>query len=174
MRALTLTQPWCGLVSCGLKLVENRGRPLIRTQDFGEPFALHASREVDDRVLDTIFRVAPELRSASPGSRWREVSRVTSAVLSVAVVERAVTWRGGDPRSRYVVDYHTGELVDLGGSARWLFGRIGYVLRCVPALLPRPVRCPGRQGFWTLPPYASMQVQAQLLDWRSLHVQEAA
>lgn len=46
MRALTLTltQPWAGLVASGIKLVENRTRSMIRREDFGRPFALHASR----------------------------------------------------------------------------------------------------------------------------------
>jgi hypothetical protein len=164
MRALTLTQPWCGLVSCGLKPVENRSRPLIRPEDFGRPFALHASKEIDEDVFDIIFRIAPELR-ALPLAPWRRLARVTGAVLSVAVVDRAVTWRGSDPRSRVVVDYHTGERVELGGRARWLFGRVGYVLRGEPVLLSRPVRCPGRLGFWTLPDHVAMQVEAQLIDW---------
>lgn len=167
MRALTLTQPWCGLVSCGRKLVENRDRSLIRVEDFGQPFALHASREVDDAVYDVIYRIAPELRSDSL-ARWLELAQCTSAILSVAVIERAVTWQGDDPRSRVVVDYHTGERVDLGDRARWLFGRIGYVLPAPPILLPRPVRCPGKRGFWTLPDYTAMQVEAQLLDWSAL------
>lgn len=153
MRALTLTQPWCGLVASGIKLVENRPRQMIRREDFGKPFALHASRVIDETTYPRIFEIAPELPGRTPaeyGSRWHMLSRITSAVIAVATIERAVVdWpgglfvdalgRGGEPK------------VDLGDQRRWFFGPIGYLLRDVRALA-EPVPCRGWQGFWTLPP----------------------
>lgn len=61
MRALTLTNPWAGLVASGIKLVENRQRPMIAKAHFGSPFAIHASREIDESVYHRIAELAPEL-----------------------------------------------------------------------------------------------------------------
>ncbi len=152
MRALTLTQPWAGLVASGLKLVENRDRSIVKRKDFGKPFALHASREIDGEVFARIYKIAPELHhglATTPElSRWHQLSRITSAVIAVATIERVVD------------DYDTlGEI--LGSQRRWYFGPIGYVLRDVRALAT-PVPCRGWQGFWTLLPKIERAVVDQL------------
>lgn len=165
MRALTLTQPWCGLVASGIKLVENRPRSMIRREDFGFPFALHASREIDEGTYSTIIGIAPELYDQNvDGSiaEWHRLSRITSAVIAVATIDRVVVqWRDGS-----VVDAHGvngGPVVDLGDQRRWFFGPIGYVLRDVRALAT-PVPCRGWQGFWTLPPELEARVVSQLSE----------
>ena len=91
MRALTLTQPWAGLVASGIKLVENRPRLMIKRDDFGKPFAIHASREIDQRVYARIHEIAPELVPyGQTKAAWAALSRITSAVIGTAIVERAV------------------------------------------------------------------------------------
>lgn len=169
MRALTLTQPWAGLVAAGIKLVENRPRPVIRREDFGIPFAVHAGRAVDESVYSRIQAIAPELWSyddltdeelVNSIPEWRRLSRITSAVIAVATLERAVLeWRDGLEVDAYGVD--GGPAVDLGDQRRWFFGPIGYVLRDVRALAA-PVPCRGWQGFWTLPPEVERRVVAQI------------
>lgn len=62
MRALTLTQPWAGLVASGIKLVENRPRKIIAQDDFGKRFAIHASREIDESVYARIYEIAEKVR----------------------------------------------------------------------------------------------------------------
>lgn len=160
MRALTLTQPWAGLVASGIKRIENRPRPIIKREDFGKPFALHAGKAIDESVYGRIFDIAPELPGRTPaeyGCRWHRLSRITSAAIGVATVERAVMLRPDGA----VVDMHTGERVDLGDQLRWFFGPIGYVLRDVRALAT-PVPCPGKQPFWHLPPNIERAVTAQI------------
>jgi hypothetical protein len=49
MRALTLTQPWAGLVASGIKRIENRSRHMIKREDFGKPFAIHAGDAIGNR-----------------------------------------------------------------------------------------------------------------------------
>lgn len=153
MRALTLTQPWCGLVASGIKLVENRPRPMIRREDFGVPFALHASREIDPDVYDRIVEIAPELwGERDPIGDWYRLTRITSAVIAVATIDKV--FEGWDTET--IAEYAS-ELCDSAGvplgpkQVRWFFGPVGYVLRDVRAL-GEPVPCRGAQGFWHLTP----------------------
>lgn len=169
MRALTLTNPWCGLVASGIKRVENRLRLMIGRQDFGVPFALHASRVIDESAYSRIREIAPELASfdhladeelVNHAPEWMRLSRITSAVIAVATIECAVAyWHGRRIVSAYG---HNGlPEVDLGDQRRWFFGPIGYVLRDVRALRV-PVPCRGWQGFWTLPSDVERLVVDQL------------
>lgn len=151
MRALTLSQPYAGLVAASVKLVENRSRPIIRREEFGRPFGLHASREIKPDIYERIYEIAPELRPRSATkkelARWYHLSRITSAVIAVATIDRAVD------------DYDTLD-AELGAQRRWYSGPIGYVLRDV-RVLPTPVPCRGRLGFWTLPRDVEARVVAQ-------------
>lgn len=170
MRALTLTQPWAGLVASGIKLVENRPRSMIKREDFGKPFAIHASREIDASVYDRIaaihtvpcfrdwYRLSRDRIVASPCRSIFRMSGATSAVIGVATIERAVI---GLPDGRAGDAFDHGKPVDLGDQHRWFFGPIGYVLRDAIAL-PEPVPCRGWQGFWTLPDDVEATVRAQL------------
>lgn len=100
MRALTLTQPWAGLVASGLKLVENRPRSMIKREDFGKPFAIHASREIHDDVYERIAEIAPELITIArniDGGRdrfcagdWFRLANITSAVIGIATIDHIV------------------------------------------------------------------------------------
>lgn len=165
MRALTLTQPWAGLVASGVKLVENRPRSILGREHFGRPFALHASRQIDEKVYRTIREIAPELHldeelTEEQLPAWYRLSRITSAVIAVATVERAVIeWHDGTIVDRHGVN--GGPVVDLGDQRRWFFGAVGYVLRDVRALAT-PVPCRGALGFWTLPPEVAAGVEGQL------------
>jgi hypothetical protein len=169
MRALTLTQPWAGLVASGIKLVENRPRRMIKREDFGRPFAIHASREIDESVYDRIAEVAPDVLTIErrgestihtvPCFRdWYRFSRDTSAVIAVATIDGEIVDRIDRLRVRHWAERMT-DLAD--DQARWFFGPIGYVLRDVRALA-EPVPCRGWQGFWTLPPDVERQVMEQL------------
>jgi len=151
MRALTLTQPWAGLVASGIKLVENRPRKIIKSDDFGKRFAIHASREIDETVYKRVDEIAPGVCRAYDGSGpaigdWWHLSRITSAVIAVATLDTSLTWPGELPAE---------------DQRRWFFGPIGYVLRDVVAL-KRPVLCRGWQGFWNLAPELERAVVEQL------------
>lgn len=104
MRALTLTQPWTGLMAAGIKRIENRSRPMIRRSDFGKLFALHASREVDESIYGRIGEIAPELAfpswlmhsmslAAVEAPPWYRLSRITGAVIAVAAIAGVVVDR---------------------------------------------------------------------------------
>lgn len=191
MRALTLTQPWCGLVAAGLKLVENRPRRMIKAEDFGKRFAIHASREIDERVYATIRRIAPDLAIDRPDAdtfqwrdhRWVGFSRITNAVLAVATLDSIVAEHrcgmrvdddGHCERCGLLlvedddVKCPPGFLAGVRDAAelpleqrRWFFGPIGYVLRDVIPL-PTAVPCRGWQGFWTLNGDTEQRVMEQL------------
>lgn len=166
MRALTLTQPWAGLVASGIKLVENRPRSMIKREDFGKRFAIHASREIDQTVYERIAEIAPELRpdlKVPLLMRWTALSRITSAVIAVATIDKVLDG-GWDAES---IAEHADALSFSNGDklgpqqVRWFFGPVGYVLRDVVAL-PKPVPCRGWQGFWTLAPELERAVMEQL------------
>lgn len=161
MRALTLTQPWCGLVAGGIKLVENRPRSVIAREDFGRPFAIHASRVVDPTVFDRIYEIAPELRPALATTRelarWHQLARVTSAVIGIATVDHVL-----DPRAAGLGHWEEAASAPLAlDQRRWYFGPVAYVLRDVAALA-EPIPCRGWQGFWTLPDAVARAVAEQL------------
>lgn len=164
MRALTLTQPWCGLVASGIKLIENRPRPMIKRADFGKPFALHASRQIDGDVLhETLPRLAPDLFSdeeVSYGLDWRRLSTITSAVIAVATLVD-VLHIGGFTEEAIATEVQRAGLGE--DQVRWAFGPIAYVLRDVRAL-GEPVPCKGALGFWQLPAEVEERVGVQLPD----------
>jgi hypothetical protein len=161
MRAITVTQPWAGLIAAGVKLVENRPRPIVKREDFGQPFAIHASRVIDEPTYWRIAEIAPDLTVYDEELRhsvwcepsWVDLSRITSAVIAVATIDRVVQLYSGLAK--------TADIIDLGDQDRWFFGPVGYVLRDVRALAT-PVPCRGWQGFWTLPGDVAAKVEAQL------------
>jgi hypothetical protein len=167
MRAITVTQPWAGLIAAGVKLVENRPRPIVKREDFGLPFAIHASRVIDESVYASIYEIAPELRDGyfaeeTPlDTRWYKLSRITSAVIAVATIDRVVHSPSCTHPSLSWCDECLALIDDLGFQHRWFFGPIGYVLRDVRALAT-PVPCRGWQGFWTLDGDVAAKVEAQL------------
>lgn len=157
MRALTGYPPWFGLIAVGIKLVENRPRPIIPRSEFGKPIAIHRGAPMtlpDERVvLRHINAIDPSLLASFMRERreddwppWYRAARGPFAVIATAIVDRAVApQRNGEVR-----DLHTGDLVELGAQRRWLFGPVGYVLRDVRPI--EPVGCRGHQGLWTLTP----------------------
>jgi hypothetical protein len=150
MRALTLTQPWCGLVASGIKLIENRPRPVIRNAEIVRgpvPIALHASRAIDETVYDRIAEIAPELHTFVAGvpTEWYRLSRITSAVIAVAMVTDVVYVGGCSPEHIATICAGRG----IPEQARWMFGPTSYVFRDAQALAT-PVPCRGWQGFWNL------------------------
>lgn len=156
MRALTLTQPWAGLVAAGIKLVENRTHHLIKRDSVGVRFAIHASREIDEAVYDRIEQIAPEIFDEYGdfyGAPWWILTRHTSAVIAVATLADIVFDKSG------MLAHEIAK--QLGEQRRWYTGQIGYVLRDVQALAT-PIECRGMLGFWTLPEDVERRVMEQL------------
>ena len=175
MRALTLTQPWAGLVASGIKLVENRPRRAPATL-IGQRFAIHASRAIDEDVYARIMDIDSDHRLTKldygdgmiaqvipTDARWYRLSRITSAVIAVATLDREVHTSGPD---NCPLEADGSVAVDLAGQYRWFFGPIGYVLRDVVAL-PTPVPCKGALGFWSLSDEVERAVVEQLAKERT-------
>lgn len=168
MRALTITQPWAGLIAASVKLVENRPRSMIKREDFGKPFAIHASREIDESVYAGVMDISPDICALdySDGmivqvirldSRWYKLSRITSAVIAIATIDKVL-----DPRSLGIdPDSDDARSPLAPDQRRWFSGPIGYVLRDVTTL-PSPVPCKGALGFWTLTADVEAKVREQL------------
>lgn len=161
MRALTLTQPWAGLVASGRKIVENRPRKMIKDADFGKPFGIHASREHSKAALDKIYEIARDLFiDSSSNARLWPLTRINSAVIAVATLRDALYIGGNSPETtRRML-----EKLDLLDQLRFTYGPTVYVLDRDVIALPRPVPCPGHQGFWTMTPEVDAAVRSQLVD----------
>lgn len=164
MRALTLTQPWAGLVAAGIKLIENRSRSIVRRGDIGMRFAIHASREIVPATYDRIREIAPELvPSFERDAGWWSLSRITSAVIAVATLDKILD---GEWSAEAIAE-HANEIAGSIGhplgpdQIRWFFGPIGYVLRDV-RVLRSPVPCRGALGFWTMPDDIASRVTAEV------------
>ncbi len=154
MRALTLTQPWAGIVVSGIKRVENRPRPIIRNAELVEGpirIAIHASRQIDESVYGTLTDIAPDLRFGD--GNWYRLSRITSAIIGTVTVFN-VLYIGGC--SREVIEQSCADL-GMVDQARWMFGPTCYLLRDA-AELAAPVKCRGWQGLWTVPEAIAAQV----------------
>lgn len=159
MRAITLTQPWAGLVASGIKLIENRDKPIISPSRFGETFGIHASREIDPTVYDRIRLIAPELFDGDYTEMpWYRLSRITSAVIGVGTVYAGIGIRPRQP----VVAGTVLRPSDLpADQRRWFFGPVGYAMRDNRALA-ESVRCPGGLSNWEMPADVARAVTAQL------------
>lgn len=162
MKALTLTQPWCGLVASGIKRIENRPWNLPQAM-IGQRIALHASRQVDERAFPRIAEIAPDvLPNVALGDRVgyeraRDVvlklgMTITSAILGTAVLTGQVDGR-----------WFENPLPD--DQRRWFFGPVGFVLDDI-VRLPRPIEIKGALGFWKLPDDVERQVLDQLQEIR--------
>lgn len=167
MRALTLTQPYAGLVAAGVKPLENRTRNIIRDEDLGKPFAIHASREIDMGVYEMIRKIAPDLMAGVVYEKlWYRLSRLTQAIIGVATFERRISPAIRPGLGRCASD-------DLPpDEQRWYFGKIAYTIRDAQPFLHHepdapypildPVTCRGFQGFWTLSPQLEATVISRM------------
>lgn len=153
MRALTLTQPWAGLVASGIKLIENRSRRPPSNM-LGEQFAIHASRENKQETWRRIIEIDPRWAIDYPGpvadrARLYPLTTTTSCVIGVATLVTYVT------DARQIAEYTSPE------QERWFFGPVGFVLSNVVALRD-PIACKGALGFWRLGEDVEKKVRAQL------------
>lgn len=143
MKALTLIQPWGGLIATGVKLVENRTWP-PPVKAIGERIAIHAGAKFDRETVRDLL---------DDGFEEHELWRVRSAVLGVAKLVGYVVANAVNPT------YHPDRIPD--GQAIWFNGPIGFLFEN-PVALAEPVPCKGMLGFWNLPPDVEAAVIAQV------------
>lgn len=148
MYALSLTQPWAGLVISGIKSVENR-KQAPPAKLIGQRFAIHATREFSEATLAEIHRLAPELVQPdlfAPPPAWRKFGDPLSSIIGTAILTGFI--RGPLETYKLAAD-----------QKRWYQGGIAYLLAD-----QRPLRSPiphrGFQGFWPV----SAEVQTQIFD----------
>jgi hypothetical protein len=142
VKALTLIQPWAGLIATGVKLVENRTwHPPGKLN--GQRFAIHAGAKVDRETIEDLLE-----DDLDEHPLWR----VKSAVLAVATLSFVVVQGAVNPS--FKVDRLPKD------QLRWFNGPIGFVLADVVAIDPVP--CKGALGFWTLTDDVEAMVRAQM------------
>lgn len=131
MNALTLWQPWAGLVVWGGKRVENR--PWYPPKNLiGKRFAIHAGRTYD---VDADARFGPEVKAI------HRHGRVLGAIVGTAVLD-------------FAIDSPAGLSPDL---RRWFFGPVGWILKDIQPV--QPIWCRGFQKLWTVPPELEAQLR---------------
>ena len=150
LRGLTLTQPWAGLVATGVKRIENRvwqARNMV-----GQRFAIHASRQIDHRVVDSL---------RSEGIPYHELWNVRSAIVAVATLHTVIDKASQIP-----------PLVEAGilppDQERWFFGPLGFVLTNIVELETPRILCSGARSFWELPKDVLAKVEARLACLRGI------
>jgi len=143
MRALTLIQPYGGLIATGIKRVENRTWPAPPSM-LGQRFAIHAGSKVDRETIEDLL---------DEGLTEHELWRMRSAVLAVATLDRVVA----DRITSGLGSFHS----LTRDEACWYNGPFGFVL-CDIVALPAPVPCKGALGFWTLPSDVERAVREQI------------
>ncbi|MFA4945892.1 MAG: hypothetical protein WC789_14490 [Lentisphaeria bacterium] len=152
MKALTIHQPYAGLVALGHKPEENRGRRPPQSI-IGVRSAIHAGL-VTDLLPDGLWT-----------GPLPDLCAVTGAVVGTGVVCGWVEvneWTDGP----YIADYYgvSGAEAIKHMRSKWRIRghRVLWIYRdCIP--LPSPVPCPGQQMLgWTLPPGVEAAVRGQL------------
>jgi len=164
LRAITLTQPWCGLMAAGIKRIENRTRPLIKRSAIGTDIAFHASREIDESVYARIFDLAPGLRNCGDyfETPWYTSTRITSAITHVAtLVDVLATDNASGEQRRREFDQAVARGTVTADQWRWYFGRYGYVFDN-ERVIASPVKCRGWQGCWRLDEETERRVMEQI------------
>lgn len=141
-RALTLTQPWAGLVASGVKQIENRvwrARSMV-----GKCFAIHASRQVDQAVRASLVEVG-----LTPEPIWD----VTSAIIGVATLYAFVESQTG-------VERMMEKGIITGDQVRFWMGPIAFVLKDIKRF--EPIACTGARSFWAIPSELQRQIGSRL------------
>ena len=145
MKALTIWQPYAGLIVAGAKPVENRTwAPPCKP---GTVIAIHAGSKRDVESWEHCF----EMRNIIPPDQWNRgetpwpinfTSGPYSAIIGVATLDEVRREpRGDDP---------------------WWVGPVGWYLRDPVPIVPVP--CKGAQGLWTLPVDVEAAVARALSD----------
>lgn len=140
--ALTLWQPWAGIVAAGIKRVENRDWAPPRWL-VGQQFAIHAGKRWDDEGATFCAKVM----DWGPNPAWPPLAQVRGAVIAVATLAGCAFH-----------DY--GLLAGFEDQAPWFFGPYGWLLRDVVAI--EPVPCRGFQKLWALPAAVEAEVRRRV------------
>lgn len=161
-RAISLTQPWVGLMATGIKPIENRNRPLISPKNFGKPIALHATREIDKDVIKRAIEIAPEIMGAGKDVvdlDWFKLGHITSAIVAVATPVALIKgfWRSIGEQTELC--YPPTNLPR--ETTRWMFGEHCYLFRDAK-VLPTAIPIGGKQGCWPLPLEVTREIMRQL------------
>ena len=136
MKALSLWQPWAGMVAAGLKPVDTRTWP---TSYRGE-LAIHATVKVDQKWREHARRI--DDLSGIP-----EHLLATKAIVAVADLYRVALIR----RER---DYWYATRCECHRKFAWSLASI--------RALPNPVPCPGARRIWNVPPDVEIAIREQL------------
>ena len=140
MKALTIWQPYAGLIVAGVKPVENRTwAPPCKP---GTRIAIHAGSKRDVESWEHCIDMRAELEATGQWTRGETPWPINfkgapySAIIGVATLDEVRREpRGDDP---------------------WWVGPVGWYFRDPVAI--QPVPCKGAQGLWSLPADADAAV----------------
>lgn len=132
--ALSIQQPWAGLIACGLKDIENR---TWRT-NFRGPFLIHAGQTIDRDAMDDITAG----RHPVTGAPGFVIQQFQTDVLRRAFWNR-LQLRGGIVGRAEISD------CGQGWGSDWYVGPWGFRVRCAEPLPFVPLK--GALGFFRVP-----------------------
>lgn len=155
MRALTIHQPYAGLIAAGVKLLENRPvRPPLK--QIGERFAIHASMTNDEVGVEAVAAEGVSLVAHGGVARFGIRGAIVATARLIGYVQqggvRLVAGAGIEPEEVEAVANRPDQL-------RWFTGPIGYVLADVRALT-QPINARGMQGWWPVP----LEIEARIRE----------
>ena len=139
MKALTIHQPWAGMIAAGWKRIETR---TWRTKHRGQ-IAIHASQTYDLDAMD----VARQHKRWLADKELPEPLDARGAIIAVGQIFDVIRLEGPG--------YHRLTLCDYEGLWSWTLGRI------MP--LDLPIACRGMPGLWTVPDEIEARIITQLM-----------
>lgn len=140
MKALSILQPWAGLIACGAKRVETRSWPPPE-ELIGQRIAIHASKRL---VVDAGWEA---LEAAGFQPTWAH-AMPRGCIVGTAILGAfgRISDDGITPFRLRARDSRTERLLGDWSPGRWL-----WALDDAQALL-RPIPCRGALRLWTVPP----------------------
>jgi hypothetical protein len=163
MKGLTLWRPWDYAITHLGKRVENRPQPPPRDV-LGQQVAIHAGQHWD--VGEFTW---PKDVVRPDGELKRTLEARAGRIVAVATVVGWYDTQSTKSRTRKLFVLHD-DATDLDeqtlynvGLDRWFLGPVGILLGAVVPLRT-PLRCTGKQGWWTVAPVLEAEIIHQVRE----------
>ncbi len=155
MKAISLWQPWASAIANGVKTIETRSW----STNYRGPIAIHAaSKRTGDLVaiFDGLLHDYPNIER----SFWA-AGHYCFADLPLGQIVCVVTIRGCIPVDGIDMPKFSKIQSEERALGNYTKGRFAWLLTD-PKKLGMPLACPGRQGFFNLPPAVKAKIREQL------------
>ncbi|AIF51825.1 ASCH domain-containing protein [Pelosinus sp. UFO1] len=144
MKAITILQPWAGLIPAGAKTIETRSW----STKYRGPIAIHAAKDQDkknERIRHIVFR-AERLGVIVPELHFGAVIAIADLTNCLKVIGKISLKIGDEKRVAVVLENDIkimGNELEFGD---YTIGRYAWLLKNIKAIDPIPAR--GQQRIW--------------------------